>query len=171
MGPDHAAWAGRMHVLEGWLGSTGVTHALISPEAGTAPGAPKTAARTRCWRYLSWSCSHQQRSRQESTRLSTRHMVGRLLVPSRPAHLSRVPAGMEKGPGSASDDSWKTDEKGAAHLPHGRWRSPLHCLKALDEPSKMGRKRTDGCSQHRHERREGLGCQEYDVRFEYPVHR
>eukprot|EP00966_Prymnesium_polylepis_P112670 2606289-Prymnesium_polylepis.1 len=43
MGPDHAAWAGRMHALEGWLGSMGVTHILISPEAVIAPGAPKTA--------------------------------------------------------------------------------------------------------------------------------
>jgi hypothetical protein len=87
-----------------------------------------------------------------------RHMVGRLLVPSRPAQQSRVPAGVEEGPELASSDGWRKAAKDAAHLPHGRSRSPLHCLKALDERFKMGRKRTDGCSRRRHESWEGPAC-------------
>ena len=39
MAVDRATWAGSMHVLEGWLGSTVVTYVLISPEAVIATGA------------------------------------------------------------------------------------------------------------------------------------
>eukprot|EP00966_Prymnesium_polylepis_P112671 2606289-Prymnesium_polylepis.2 len=70
-------------------------------------------------------------------------MVDRLPVPSPPADQARVPAGMEEGPGSASDDSWSKVVFGAAHLLHGRWRSPLHWLKALKELLRLGRKWTD----------------------------
>ena len=96
-----------------------------------------------------------------------RHMMGRLLVPSRPAQQSRVPAGVEEGPELASSDGWRKAAKDAAHLPHGRSRSPLHCLKALDERFKMGRKRTDGCSRRRHESWEGPACCELDTCCEY----
>eukprot|EP00966_Prymnesium_polylepis_P182111 4218654-Prymnesium_polylepis.1 len=120
MGPDHPAWAGRMHALEGWLGSTGVTHILILPEAVIAPGAPKTAA-TRGAGGISAGRAHtsNEQARRESKRPSMRHMVDQLPVPSPPADQARVPAAMEEGPGSASDDSWSKVVFGAAHLLHG----------------------------------------------------
>ena len=130
MGAAQAAHAGRTHALEGWPGGRGVPCHSSSPEADKATRAAEDRREARCWRYFRCSCSHQQRELQESTRASTRHVVDRLLVHSRPAHLSRVPARMERGPGLASDDSWRRDEKGAAHLLHGHRRSPLHWLKA-----------------------------------------
>ena len=171
MGAAQAAHAGRTHALEGWPGGRGVPCHSSSPEADKATRAAEDRREARCWRYFRCSCSHQQRELQESTRASTRHVVDRLLVHSRPAHLSRVPARMERGPGLASDDSWRRDEKGAAHLLHGHRRSPLHWLKALDERLKLGRKRTDDCSRRRHQALEGLVCYQCHARYECLVHR
>ena len=77
---------------------------------------------------------------------------------------------MPRGPGAASDDAGGKDVKRTACLPHGRSRSPLHCLKALDERLNMGRKRADGCSHPRHHGPEGPACFEFGACFEFAPH-
>ena len=77
-----------------------------------------------------------------------------------------VQARMHEGPGSASMKGWKRLAAGAAHLPLGRWRSPMELLKALDELFTMSRKRTDGEARPEAAGQEGLACLESNSGFE-----